>query len=180
MESKAKVAGHAVHPMLVAFPIGLLLTALIFDIIYLVSNEPRWAEASWYMIAAGVIGGLAAAIPGLIDWFAIPASTRAKRIGLIHAIGNVVVLGLFFLSWLLRADAPGALPAEAIAAEFLGAGIMAVTGWLGGELVNRLGVGVDDGAHLDAPSSLSGGAERRHSPQPAYAGVERRVYRSGR
>jgi uncharacterized membrane protein len=178
MESMTKVAGHPVHPMLVAFPIGLLLTALIFDIIYLVSREPRWAEVSWYMIAAGVIGGLAAAIPGLIDWFAIPPATRAKRLGLFHAVGNVVLLGLFFLSWLLRSDAPGAPPTAAIVAEFLGAGLMAVTGWLGGELVNRLGVGVDDGAHLDAPSSLSGGAERRHSPQPAYAGVERRGYPS--
>jgi uncharacterized membrane protein len=176
MESRTKVAGHPVHPMLVAFPIGLLLTALIFDVIYLVSDEPRWAEVSWYMIAAGVIGGLAAAIPGLIDWFAIPPATRAKRIGLLHAVGNVVVLGLFFLSWLIRGDAPGAPPTEAIVAELLGAGLMAVTGWLGGELVDRLGVGVDDGAHLDAPSSLSGDAERRHSPQPAYAGVERRGY----
>jgi uncharacterized membrane protein len=195
MESRAKVAGHPIHPMLVTFPIGLLLTALIFDIIHLVSDEPRWAEVSWYMIPAGIIGGLVAAVPGLIDWLAIPAGTRAKRIGLTHALGNVVVLALFLLSWLLRRDSPGVLPTEAVVAEFLGAGIMAVTGWLGGELVDRLGVGVDDGAHLDAPSSLSGvpagagqdlsragmshgytGAERRHFPQPAFAGIDRRTH----
>jgi hypothetical protein len=34
--------------------------------------------------------------------------------------------------------------------------LASVTAWLGGELVERLGVAVDDGAHLDAPSSLSG------------------------
>jgi uncharacterized membrane protein len=188
MESRTKVAGHPVHPMLVAFPIGLLLTAVIFDIIYLVSDEPRWAEVSWYMIAAGVVGGLAAAVPGLIDWLAIPRDTRAKRIGLLHALGNVIVLALFTVSWLLRRDAPSTPPSEAILAGVLGAGIMAVTGWLGGELVDRLGVGVHDGAHLDAPSSLSrtspvggrshaySGVERRHPQQPAYAGVERRSH----
>jgi uncharacterized membrane protein len=174
MESKAKVAGHPVHPMLVTFPIGLLVTAIIFDIIHLASGESRWAEVSWYMIGAGLIGGLVAAVPGWIDWFAIPRNTRAKRIGLIHGLGNVAVLVLFAVSWLLRRDAPGAPPVEAIVVGFVGAGIMTVTGWLGGELVDRLGVGVDDGAHLDAPNTLSGlpAAARSHE----YAGVERRAY----
>ena len=187
MESKAKVAGHPIHPMLVTFPIGLLVTAVIFDIIHLVSGGPRWVEVSWYMIGAGVIGGAAAAIPGWIDWFAIPRGTRAKRIGLIHGIGNAAVLVLFAVSWLLRQDAPGSPPIEAMVVGFVGVGIMAVTGWLGGELVDRLGVGVHDGAHLDAPSSLDGqpatsrsqenaGRERRHTAQPAYAGAERRGY----
>ncbi len=102
MESRTKVAGHPIHPMLVTFPIGLLLTAIAFDIVYLISDKPHWARMSWYLIAAGVIGGLAAAIPGWIDWLAIPRGTRAKRVGLIHGIGNVVVLGVFILSWFLR------------------------------------------------------------------------------
>jgi uncharacterized membrane protein len=195
MKSTAKVAGHAVHPMLIVFPLGLLATAVVFDIIYLVTDGVRWTEVAFYMIGAGVVGGLAAAIPGFIDWFAIPQGTRAKRIGLIHGVGNVVVVGLFALSWLLRREAPGAPPTEAIVAGLAGAGLAVITGWLGGELVERLGVGVDEGAHLDAPSSLSElpvgvatgasrssmshgypGIERRHFPQPAYAGVERRTH----
>jgi uncharacterized membrane protein len=173
MESKAKVAGHPIHPMLVTFPFGLLVTAIIFDIIHLASGDSRWAEVSWYMIGAGLIGGLVAAVPGWIDWFAIPRNTRAKRIGLIHGLGNVAVLVLFAVNWLLRRDAPGAPPVEAIVVGFVGAGIMTVTGWLGGELVDRLGVGVHDGAHLDAPNTLSGmpAAARPHE----YAGVERRA-----
>lgn len=195
MESRTKVAGHPIHPMLVTFPIGLLLTAIAFDIVYLISDKPHWARMSWYLIAAGVIGGLAAAIPGWIDWLAIPRGTRAKRVGLIHGIGNVVVLGVFILSWFLRRGSVSAPPTEAVIAGLLGGGLMAVTGWLGGELVGRLGVGVDDGAHLDAPSSLSEipagagldlsragmshgywGIERRHFPQPAYSGFERRTH----
>ena len=184
MESRVKVAGHPIHTMLVAFPLGLLLTAVAFDLIYLVSDEPRWAEMSWYLIAAGIISGLAAAVPGWIDWFGIPRGTRARRIGLIHGAGNVVVLGLFILSWLLRRGVIGAPSTEAIVAGLLGAGLLAVTGWLGGELVGRLGVGVDEGAHPDAPSSLTGAPaksgflERRHVPQPAYAGAERRTHRA--
>ncbi len=156
MESRAKVAGHAAHPMLVVFPLGLLATAVIFDVIYLVTDQATWTEVAYYMIGAGIIGGLAAAIPGTIDFLAIPRGTRARRIGLIHGVGNVLVLGLFILSWLLRRDAPGAPATEAIVAGLAGAGLAAITGWLGGELIERLGVGVDDGAHLNSPSSLSG------------------------
>jgi uncharacterized membrane protein len=107
------------------------------------------------MIAAGVVTGLLAAPFGAIDWFAIPNRTRAKRIGAIHGLGNVVVVLLFAASWLMRGNAPAAPPQEALALSFIAAGMALITAWLGGELVDRLGVGVDDGAHLDAPSSLT-------------------------
>jgi uncharacterized membrane protein len=193
MESRVKLAGHPVHPMLIVFPLGLLATAVVFDIIYLVTNATHWTLASFYMIAAGVIGGLAAAVPGAVDWWAIPRGTRAKRIGLLHGVGNVIVLALFILSWLLRQPNPATPPTGAIVAGLVGVVLAAFTGWLGGELVNRLGVGVDAGAHLDAPSSLTsqpatadargafraaasdGGADRRTHQQSAYAGAERRV-----
>jgi uncharacterized membrane protein len=94
---------------------------------------------------------------GLIDWLNIPSGTRAKAVGMWHGIGNVVVVALFALSWWLRyADPTHAPSTTAFILAVVGIGIGAVTGWLGGELVNRLGVGVDPGAHLDAPSSLSG------------------------
>jgi uncharacterized membrane protein len=193
MESKVKLAGHSVHPMLIVFPLGLLATAVIFDVIHLISGDPQWTVVAYYMIGAGIIGGLAAAATGWLDWFAIPHGTRAKRIGLWHGLGNVVMLALFALSWLLRRDAPGMPPTGAIVASLAGAVLAAVTGWLGGELVDRLGVGVHDGAHLDSPSSLSGlppganlrtsprrdglyaGAERRSVPRAAYVGMERRA-----
>ena len=193
MESRVKLAGHPLHQMLIVFPLGLLATAVVFDVIFAVTDDPTWAQASYYMIGAGVITGLVAAVPGTVDWLAIPRGTRAKRIGLIHGAGNVVVVALFAGSWYLRRDNPTLPPTDAVVAGLLGAGVSIVTAWLGGELVGRLGVGVDDGAHLDAPSSLTGqpasasagsasrsgtsgwsGRERRHFPQPAYAGVDRR------
>ena len=81
MESKVKFAGHPVHPMLIVFPLGLLATAVVFDIVYLVSSSSQWTLVAYYMVGAGVIGGLAAAVFGWLDWFAIPSGTRAKRIG---------------------------------------------------------------------------------------------------
>jgi len=155
MESKARFLGHPVHQVLIVFPLGLLSTAVIFDLIEIVTDSGKWATMAEYMIAAGIIGGLVAAVFGLIDYLAIPAGTRAKRIGGFHAVGNVIVLALFAGSWYLRlpdSAMPGIL---ARILSFAGFGLAGVTGWLGGELVDRLGVGVSDGANLDAPSSLS-------------------------
>lgn len=161
MESRAKAFGHAVHPMLIVFPLGLLATAVIFDVLYLFTDRAGFTVASAYTIAAGVIGGLVAAVFGLADWLAIPAGTRAKRIGLLHGAGNVVVVVLFAVSWLVRAGAEEWEPnALALVLGFVAVALAGVTGWMGGELVERLGVGVDDGAHVDAPNSLSGPAER--------------------
>lgn len=156
MESRAKILGHPIHPMLIPFPLGLLATSVIFDVIHLVTGGDTWAETAYWLISAGIIGGLVAAPFGWIDWMAIPGATRAKSIGLWHGAGNVVVLILFIVSWLQRRDAPGDPGTLPFVISLAGVALAAVTGWLGGELVDRLGVGVDRGAHLDSPSSLSG------------------------
>jgi len=66
---------------------------------------------------------------------------------------------LFVGSWILRYSVPGYLHQNsAVLFSCLGVGLALITGWLGGELVGRLGVGVDEGAHLNAPNSLSGQA----------------------
>lgn len=156
MRAKARLFGHPIHQMLIVFPLGLLGTSLLFDILYLSTGGDHWALVAYYMIAAGIISGLLAAPFGLIDWLAIPGGTRAKRIGLLHGGGNVVVLLLFVLSWFSRRDLPTAPSAFEVALSGAAVLLALVTGWLGGELVDRLGVGVDEGANLDAPSSLSG------------------------
>jgi uncharacterized membrane protein len=156
MESRVKILGHPVHPMLIPFPLGLLGMAAIFDIIGLITKSANLFIASCYMICAGIITGLLAAVFGLIDFLGIPKGTRAWRVGRIHGIGNVIVVGLFIVSWYLRYDNMENPGLTAIIFAVAGFALAGVTGWLGGELVDRLGVGVDDGANLDAPSSLSG------------------------
>jgi uncharacterized membrane protein len=148
---------------LIVFPLGLLSTAVIFDIIALARGNHFWFEVAFWLISAGILGGLAAAVFGLMDWRGLPANTRAKRIGLWHGGGNLVVLILFAASWWLRKPAP-VEPGYALAFSFIGVGIALVSGWLGGELVDRMGVGVDDGANLNAPSSLSARPARPKAP----------------
>lgn len=156
MESRVKIFGHAVHPILIVFPLGLFATAVVFDAIGWVTGNGAWLEASFRIIAVGVIGGMIAALFGLIDFQAIPWNTRAKRIGIWHGLSNVGVIILFGASWLTRwpfPSNPGALP---VMLSLAGALLMLTAGWLGGELVERLGVGVDDGANLNAPNSMTG------------------------
>lgn len=156
MEARAKLLGHAIHQMLIPFPLGLLTTAILFDIIRMFTDNPLWSMIAYWLIAVGVIGGLAAAVFGVIDWTAIPSGTRAKRIGTLHGLGNVVMVVLFAASWFMRRDNPAAPETAAVVLALAGGALSLATAWLGGELIDRLGVGVDDGAHVNAPSSLSG------------------------
>lgn len=170
MESRAKLFGHPIHQMLIVFPLGLLVTSVIFDVIYLLTGNELLPNVAYYLISAGLIGGLAAAVFGFIDYLAIPNGTRAKRVGTWHGFGNLVVVLFFFFSWLIRRNIPGYLPDWlALLASFAGLGVGTLTAWLGGELVNRLAVGVDPGANLNAPSSLSGRPANDTDTLPAHA-----------
>ena len=155
MKDGAKLLGHSIHPMLIVFPLGLLATAVIFDLLRIFLENSTFALVSYWLIAAGIVGGLMAAVFGWIDWLAIPTGTRAKNIGLTHGLVNTVVLALFAGSWYLRRDDPARPEMLASALAFAGAAVSLVGGWLGGELVERLGVGVHPGANANAPSSLS-------------------------
>jgi uncharacterized membrane protein len=68
----------------------------------LFSGDNGWFNISFWLMAAGILGGLLAALPGLVDWVAIPDNTLAKAIGLWHGAGNVVVVILFAISWFMR------------------------------------------------------------------------------
>ncbi len=157
MESRVKILGHPIHPMLIVLPLGLLIMAVVFDILQLITGNTAFSVVAYWNIVAGVITGLLAAVFGFLDWLAIPANTRAKSIGAFHGGGNVIVVLLFAISWWMRSDNPDYTPDTlAFILSLLGIGLGGLTAWLGGELVYRLGMGVDDGAHLNAPNSLSG------------------------
>jgi uncharacterized membrane protein len=176
VESRMKLLGHPIHPMLIVLPLGLLSVGVLFDVVYLVSGDRVFADLAFWDITIGIIGGLLAAIFGFIDWLAIPSDTRAKRIGMMHGGGNLIVVLLFIASWLVRVQdrsyAPNLLP---FVLALIGVVLALGTQWLGGELVYRLRVAVDDGAGLNASSSLSGaraGLERERE------GVQERLRRS--
>ena len=157
MKSGVKFLGHAVHPMLIVFPLGLLVAACAFDIAAMATDSSAFYAIAYWNIVAGVIGGLAAALFGWLDWAAIKPYTRAKQVGLWHGIGNMIIVGMFAISGWMRYNASGFVPdSAALALSFGGIVLGLVTAWMGGELVERMGIAVDEGAHSNAPSSLSG------------------------
>jgi uncharacterized membrane protein len=177
MDSRLKIAGHAVHPMLIPLPLGMFIGTLIFDIVYLLTDDLQFATVSFFMAVLAAVGGVAAAATGAVDLKNIPKGTRAKRVGNVHAIGNDIVIALFALSAFLRYQTDDYKPsALALTLTFLGAAVSFVTGWLGGELVERLGVGVAADAHLDATSSLEDEPMLRvqlNNPEPAPTSTHR-------
>ena len=154
MEARAKLLGHPVHQMLVPLPFGLLARGVVFDVLSLAFHSATWSVVAYWLIAAGVITALLAAPFGFVDWLGIPSRTRAKRIGAIHGIGNLFVIVLFALSWSMRGVGSGYSNTYAVVLSFIGGAVALFTGWLGGELVDRLGVGVDSGANVNAPNSI--------------------------
>jgi uncharacterized membrane protein len=174
MKSRVVFAGHAVHPMLIVFPLGLLATSVVWDVCALATHEPRWALIAYWTIVAGVVGGLLAAVPGFIDWLGIPRGTRAKTLGTYHLIINLVVIALFVISLVgrsltTRGDAlagPGWMVLGWIAVS-----LAIVSSWLGGELVETLGISVKDGANPDAPSSLTSRSGYTRPHVPAHRGA---------
>jgi uncharacterized membrane protein len=155
MDAKAKILGHPIHQMLIPLPLGLFVAAAVIDITSALAGGSYLSQVSFYNLVFGVISGLLAALFGWIDWSSIPDRTRAKRVGLVHGIGNAVLLIVFAAAAVLRLEAPefAAMPA-AVMLETGGLLLGGVTAWLGGELVDRLGIGVSPGANPNASSSL--------------------------
>jgi uncharacterized membrane protein len=155
MQSRVQALGHPVHPMLVMFPVALFVTGTIFDVIAAFTDNGTYSQVGFWTITVGLIGAVLAAITGLADWTRIPGGTRARAVGVRHGLLNAVVVVLFLISWALRIGAEEHRASVALViVEIIAVGIASGAAWLGGELVDRLGIGVHDDAHPDAPSSL--------------------------
>jgi uncharacterized membrane protein len=144
MKSKVTLAGHPVHPMLIPFPLALWTTSFAVDILFYFLRHPTLLVISKFMIAAGCIGAVLAAIPGFIDWLAIP-SGEVKKAANWHARLNVAALVVFAISFVLRTGGYSELVGRKLTIPFLlsvvGVILISMSGWLGGELVFRYGIG---------------------------------------
>jgi uncharacterized membrane protein len=142
MHTPASIKGHPLHPMLVALPIGLWTFSLIADLIYHWGfGGPTWGVVAYYTVAAGIVGALLAAVPGLIDLLSI-TDPRARRTGIAHMVINLVVVGLYVWNFLLR-RAEGAGTVHGIALSVVAIALLCVSGWLGGEMVYVYGIAVE-------------------------------------
>jgi uncharacterized membrane protein len=141
MRSKASIAGHPIHPMLVPIPIGLVVWTLIADIVYLATDkDPAWYDIAFWSGLAAWISALVAALPGFVDLVTIALKSDARAMALAHMSINVTVVVLFAVATALMWD-DGALNGGnltlVIVLHAIGAGILAVSGWIGGEMVYR-------------------------------------------
>lgn len=145
MASKASIGGHPVHPMLIPFPLALWTTSFAADVLFYFKRNTSLPLISKFLLAAGCLGALAAAVPGFIDWLSIK-SASVKRIANWHARLNIIALIIFATSLCLRTRA-GASWANynlkiPFLLSFIGVILIAISGWLGGALSFEHGVGV--------------------------------------
>ncbi len=145
MASKASIMGHPVHPMLIPFPLALWVFSFITDLLYLLRGTDVWQVLAKYTLAGGIIGGVLAAVPGLIDWLALK-SREVKKIADWHARLNVIALLIFAVSLYLRTRYGAPLVGHSMIVPILlsaiGVILISISGWLGGSLSYDHGVGV--------------------------------------
>lgn len=151
MRTPASIGGHPIHPMLIPFPFALWFFSLIADAIYfLIDPNPTWNTVAFYALAGGIVGAVMAAVPGIIDYFSIKDEKVSKIAGW-HARLNVLALLIFAASFYLR-TASGSKMVDAsltipVLLSVLGAILISISGWLGGEMVFKHRIAVEEPYH---------------------------------
>jgi uncharacterized membrane protein len=144
--STARIAGHPLHPMLIPFPLTFFVSALVTDILYLQTGDAGWATGSWWLLLAGLVTAVLAAVTGFADYL---GSERVRRIGWAkaHMYGNILAVALEAANLLIRdPDPAAAIGGAGLILSIVAVAILGFTGWAGGELVYKHGVGVEDRA----------------------------------
>lgn len=144
MRTPASIAKHPIHPMLVSFPIGLWIFSLICDLIAVsVTTPATWFMVAFYTMVGGLIGALAAAVPGLIDLLYYKGGTPVvKKLAVTHMSINLVAVVLYLINIWIRAGNPTSMKTPIIL-SIIGVCLIGVSGWLGGQMVHVHGVGVE-------------------------------------
>jgi uncharacterized membrane protein len=102
MSTPASIARHPIHPILVAFPIGLWVFSVVADLIYQLGwGRATWSDVAFYSIGGGIVGALLAAVPGFIDFLSI-TDKRVRAIGIYHMAANLLAVVIFGVSFWLR------------------------------------------------------------------------------
>jgi uncharacterized membrane protein len=140
--------------MLVVLPLGLLPASLFTDLVNHLTEDPSWGRFSFCLILGGILSGLAAGAIGFLDWKNLPLGTKARRLGAAHGLTNAATMLVFLVSLALRFRDPGHPSALATALAVIALFLAGLGGWLGGELVFRLGVGVQQRDEDDSPRQV--------------------------
>ncbi|KOP22974.1 hypothetical protein AMR41_29280 [Hapalosiphon sp. MRB220] len=149
--STVSVAGHPIHPILVQFPIAFLVGALLTDAVFWFTDDSFWARGSFWLITAGLVGGVAAALTGILDFLRI-GRVRKRTAGWAHLILNVSALVLTIINLVLRWNNPiSAVLPWGLVISVIVATLLGISGWYGGELVYRHKISVIGNGNPDQP-----------------------------
>jgi uncharacterized membrane protein len=143
MSNKLEPIYRWVQTMWKVLPLALFATSVVFDVIGLVTENGAWPTMSFYLLAAGIIGGVFAALFGLFDYLAVDPAVRTRGIGLLHGAANLLIVFLFAASWDLRLDVPSQPTAAALLLSWLGIMLSLFSGWLGVEWVEDTEISFD-------------------------------------
>ncbi len=135
--STVAIVGHPIHPLIVLFPIAFLVGAALTDVVFWFIQDPFWARASFWLVVAGLVSGLPAALTGLLDFLRIER-VRKRTAGWAHLILNVVALALTSVNLLIRLNnIVGAVLPWGVTLSVIVATILGLSGWYGAELIYR-------------------------------------------
>lgn len=170
MRTPAQVAGHPIHPMLVALPIGMWVFSLVADFIGLRSGAAAtWHAAALYTMVGGIIGALLAAVFGFIDVMSL-REDHVKRVGFTHMTLNLVITVLYIVNAWTRVHS-SVSPNVSLSLSIIAIALLLVSGWLGGHMVYKHGVAVS--AADTAPSTEHPFADRSRSWSRAASAAPR-------
>jgi uncharacterized membrane protein len=146
-KSTAKIAGHPLHPMIIPFPIAFFVSTLVTDLIYLNTGRAGFAEASMWLLGAGLASALLAAVLGFKDFFG-DWRVRRMRQAWLHMVGNLIAVALQAVNFYLRAsgDMRDAVAPSGVTLSAVVVVLLLFNGWMGWEMVYRGHVGVADEA----------------------------------
>lgn len=134
--------GHPFHPIAVIIPIGAWVSSVVFDLIAIMQSQPEpFVMGARILIIIGLLGAVVAAVLGFLDWLTIPRRTAARATGTTHMIANLIVMGIFLASLLLR-EGGEEVSTFAVILSIGGLAILGISGWLGGKLAHTYGVRV--------------------------------------
>ena len=142
MRTPASIAGHPIHPMLVPIAIGCFIFSFASDLLCLATGDTQlFSTLAYYTMIGGILGALAAAVPGLIDLLSLPPGFT-KGIAIKHMSINLLVVAIYVCNAWMRHGNPGSLKVPMIL-SLVTILLLLVSGWLGGKMVYEAGVGVD-------------------------------------
>jgi uncharacterized membrane protein len=141
--SRAAIAGHPIHPMLIHFPVAALIALVATDAAYLYGGDPFWSRASLWLAGVGALGGWTASVAGLVDLLSVKQIRRLIT-AWAHALMAVMMLSVATLNWQLRLgdDAGQFVMPWGMALSLLTAAFISLASYLGGRLVYENAVGV--------------------------------------